>query len=125
MQETEIHHVVLTMKDGPAIANQARLRMHEHFQGPMGFGTPDDSEAWERVQRGGGAGNDLWIMLNRGLPGETRTADGLRSDVSAETGMRAPTRHAIASPAAPVWGWRLSRRRFSSIAAGSKPMTAR
>lgn len=89
VQETEIHHVVLTMKDGPAIANQARLRMHEHFQGPMGFGTPDDSEAWERVQRGGGAGNDLWIMLNRGLPGETRTADGLRSDVSAETGMRA------------------------------------
>ncbi len=68
VQETEIHHVVLTMKDGPAIANQARLRMHEHFQGPMGFGTPDDSEAWERVQRGGGAGNDLWIMLNRGLP---------------------------------------------------------
>ncbi len=32
VQETEIHHVVLTMKDGPAIANQARLRMHEHFQ---------------------------------------------------------------------------------------------
>lgn len=81
--------MVLTMKDGPAIANQARLRLHEHFQGPMGFGTPDDSEAWERVQRGGGAGDDLWIMLNRGLPGEVRTADGLRSDVSAETGMRA------------------------------------
>ncbi len=36
-----------------------------------------------------------------------------------------PTRRAIASPAAPVWGWRLSRPRFSSIAAGSKPMTAR
>jgi phenylpropionate dioxygenase-like ring-hydroxylating dioxygenase large terminal subunit len=86
---TEIHHMVITMKGGPAIANQARLRMHEHFQGPLGFGTPDDSEAWERVQRGGSAGDNLWIMVNRGLPGEVSTADGLRSDVSAETGMRA------------------------------------
>lgn len=89
VRETEIHHVVITMKGGPEAANQARLRMHEHFQGPMGFGTPDDSEAWERVQRGSSAGDDLWIMLNRGLPGEVATEDGLRSDVSAETGMRA------------------------------------
>ncbi|NDJ58727.1 Rieske 2Fe-2S domain-containing protein [Enterobacteriaceae bacterium 4M9] len=89
VKETEIHHVVITMKDGPVAANQARLRLHEHFQGPMGFGTPDDSEAWERVQHGAAAGDNLWIMLNRGLPGETRTADGLKSDVSAETGMRA------------------------------------
>ena len=89
VKETEIHHMVITMKGGPVVANQARLRMHEHFQGPMGFGTPDDSEAWERVQRGSGAGDDLWIMLNRGLPGEITTEDGLKSDVSAETGMRA------------------------------------
>jgi phenylpropionate dioxygenase-like ring-hydroxylating dioxygenase large terminal subunit len=89
VQETEIHHVAIEMKGGPTIANQARLRLHEHFQGPMGFGTPDDAEAWERVQRGGGAGEDLWIMLNRGLPGERPGADGPRSDVSAETGMRA------------------------------------
>jgi hypothetical protein len=46
--------------------NRARLRLHEHFQGPMGFGTPDDAEGWERVQRGARAGDDLWIMLNRG-----------------------------------------------------------
>jgi len=89
VMETEIHHAVITMDGGPEIANQARLRLHEHFQGPMGFGTPDDSEAWERVQRGATAGDDLWIMLNRGLAGEYRTDDGLRSDVSAETGMRA------------------------------------
>lgn len=87
--ETEIHHAVITMDGGPAVANQARLRMHEHFQGPMGFGTPDDSEAWERVQKGASAGKDLWIMLNRGLAGEKPTADGHVSDVSAETGMRA------------------------------------
>ncbi|TAH41874.1 MAG: aromatic ring-hydroxylating dioxygenase subunit alpha [Betaproteobacteria bacterium] len=89
VNETEIHHAVITMDGGPQVANQARLRLHEHFQGPMGFGTPDDSEAWERVQKGASAGEDLWIMLNRGLAGEKPTADGRASDVSAETGMRA------------------------------------
>ena len=89
VNETEIHHSVITMDGGPAVANRYRLRLHEHFQGPMGFGTPDDSEAWERVQKGASAGEDLWIMLNRGLPGEKPSEDGLVSDVSAETGMRA------------------------------------
>ncbi|GAA5233719.1 aromatic ring-hydroxylating dioxygenase subunit alpha [Verticiella sediminum] len=92
VNETEIHHAVILMDGGPAAGNRARLRMHEHFQGPMGFGTPDDSEAWERVQKGASAGKDLWILLNRGLPGEVQTEDGLKSDVSAETGMRAAYR---------------------------------
>ena len=92
VNETEIHHSVITMDGGPAVANQARLRLHEHFQGPMGFGTPDDSEAWERVQKGARAGQDLWIMLNRGLPHERVTSDGRAGDVSAETGMRAAYR---------------------------------
>jgi phenylpropionate dioxygenase-like ring-hydroxylating dioxygenase large terminal subunit len=89
VDETEIHHAVITMDGGPAVANRYRLRLHEHFQGPMGFGTPDDSEAWERVQKGANAGLDLHIMLNRGLAGEQKTVDGVASDVSAETGMRA------------------------------------
>lgn len=89
VKETEIHHAVITMDGGPAAANRARLRIHEHFQGPLGFGTPDDSEAWERVQKGASAGEDLWILLNRGLPGEKPSEDGLIGDVSAETGMRA------------------------------------
>ena len=33
--ETEIHHSVITMDGGPQIANQYRLRLHEHFQGPL------------------------------------------------------------------------------------------
>jgi len=89
VNETEIHHAAIVMDGGPAAANQARLRLHEHFQGPMGFGTPDDSEAWERVQQGAKAGRDLWILVNRGLPGERLTEDGRAGDVSAETGMRA------------------------------------
>ena len=75
---------------GPEAGNRARLRLHEHFQGPMGFGSPDDAEAWARVQRGVDAGPDLWIMLNRGMgpDGVDNQGPGL-GDVSAETGMRA------------------------------------
>lgn len=91
--ETEIRHIAITMEGGPPAANRARLRLHEHFQGPMGFGSPDDAEAWERVQRGSAAGPDLHIMLNRGLDGDGTGPDGRnRGDVSAETGMRAAYR---------------------------------
>jgi phenylpropionate dioxygenase-like ring-hydroxylating dioxygenase large terminal subunit len=86
VDETEIRHIAIGMDGGPAAANRARLRLHEHFQGPMGFGTPDDAEAWERVQRGSQAGEDaVWIMLNRG---EDKTESN-GGDVTAETGMRA------------------------------------
>jgi hypothetical protein len=44
------------------------------------------------VQKGSSAGRDLWILLNRGLPGERLTTDGRAGDVSAETGMRAAYR---------------------------------
>ena len=40
------------MDGGPAAANRARIRLHEFFQGPMGFGSPDDAEVWDRVQHG-------------------------------------------------------------------------
>lgn len=82
VDETEITHMAIQMEGGPQAANRARLRLHEHFQGPMGFGTTDDAEAWERVQRGAAAGEDLWIMLNRGES----------HGVTAETGMRAAYR---------------------------------
>lgn len=86
VSETEIRHIAIGMDGGPESANQARLRLHEHFQGPMGFGTPDDADAWERVQRGSaGATDTAWIMVNRG---EDKTATNA-GDVTAETGMRA------------------------------------
>ena len=90
VDETEIRHVALAMAGGPPAANRARLRIHEFFQGPMGFGTPDDAEIWDRVQHGAQGGSSLWIMLHRGLTHEETLPDGRhRSDVSAETGMRA------------------------------------
>jgi phenylpropionate dioxygenase-like ring-hydroxylating dioxygenase large terminal subunit len=94
VDETEIQHIALGMKDGPPAANRMRLRLHEHFQGPMGFGTPDDAEGWERVQRGARAGNDLHIMLNRGAAApEGRPEPGHDAgDASSEVGMRAAYR---------------------------------
>ncbi len=90
VNETEVRHVALGMEGGPPAANRARLRIHEFFQGPMGFGSPDDAEVWDRVQHGAQGGSDLWLMLNRGLSHEEVLPDGhRRSDVSAETGMRA------------------------------------
>jgi len=89
-EETEIRHVALGMDGGPDEANRERLRIHEHFQGPFGFGSPDDAEAWERVQRGSHAGPTVPILVNRGLNRETTAENGETTAHSTdETGMRA------------------------------------
>jgi hypothetical protein len=93
VNETWIEHVALG-SDGPedivGPVNRERLRAHEHFQGPFGFGTPDDAEGWDRVQRGAVGGPELPIMVNRGLGREARSAQGWpTSHVTDETGMRA------------------------------------
>lgn len=93
VDETEVQHIVLGMGGGPESANLERLRIHEFFQGPMGFGSPDDSEVWDRVQHGARGGQDLWLMLNRSLENEDVGENGLsRGDVSSEAGMRAAYR---------------------------------
>lgn len=88
--ETEIHHVAIGGEGAPAAFNQKRMRLHEHFQGPMGFGTPDDAEAWERVHKGAQSGIDGWILLNRGQNKLRTSSDGnVAGAVCSETGMRA------------------------------------
>lgn len=90
VDETEIRHIAIGMDGGPEAGNRMRLRLHEHFQGPMGFGTPDDAEGWERVQRGAAAGDGLPVLVNRGMdPLAGHAAGSNVTDVSAETGMRA------------------------------------
>jgi benzoate/toluate 1,2-dioxygenase subunit alpha len=92
VDETVVEHVAIG-PDGPPeidIVNRERLRIHEHFQGPFGFGTPDDAEGWDRVQRGAQAAPDMPIMVNRGLARETPSSQGWpTSHVTDETGMRA------------------------------------
>jgi phenylpropionate dioxygenase-like ring-hydroxylating dioxygenase large terminal subunit len=89
VEQTDIRHIAIGMDGGPAAANQERLRLHEHFQGPMGFGSPDDAEVWERVQRGTKGGETLPILVNRGMVEEEPGETGPRGHISAETGMRA------------------------------------
>ncbi|WP_425101977.1 aromatic ring-hydroxylating oxygenase subunit alpha [Tropicibacter sp. S64] len=92
VERTDIRHMALGTEGGPAAANQMRLRLHEHFQGPMGFGSPDDAEVWERVQRGTKGGEQLPILVNRGMVDEAPGKSGPRGHISAETGMRAAYR---------------------------------
>lgn len=93
VDETVIEHVALGSDGPPEIVgpvNRERLRAHEHFQGPFGFGTPDDSEGWDRVQRGAQGAPEMPIMVNRGLGREKPSAEGWpTSHVTDETGMRA------------------------------------
>jgi hypothetical protein len=91
--ETIIEHLAIGPDAPPEIAgpvSRERLRIHEHFQGPFGFGTPDDSEGWDRVQRGAQASPEMPIMVNRGLNREVKTPEGWTTSHSTdETGMRA------------------------------------
>jgi phenylpropionate dioxygenase-like ring-hydroxylating dioxygenase large terminal subunit len=87
--QTDIRHMALGMDGGPAAANRMRMRLHEHFQGPMGFGSPDDAEVWERIQRGTKGGEKLPVLVNRGLVDEVEGEYGPRGHISSETGMRA------------------------------------
>ncbi|WP_193091799.1 aromatic ring-hydroxylating oxygenase subunit alpha [Halomonas colorata] len=89
VDKTAIRHIALGMDGGPAAANRIRLRLHEHFQGPMGFGSPDDAEVWERIQRGVEGGTELPILVDRGIEKEAQGEVGPRGHVSDETGMRA------------------------------------
>lgn len=92
VDETWIEHIAIG-PDGPPeldALNRERLRIHEHFQGPFGFGTPDDAEGWDRVQRGAQGAPDMPIMVNRGLARQKPNPDGWpTAHVTDETGMRA------------------------------------
>lgn len=92
VDETVIEHVALG-PDAPAeIAGpviRERLRIHENFQGPFGFGTPDDAEGWERVQRGAQTSPEMPIMVNRGLNRELAPEGWPTSHSTDESGMRA------------------------------------
>lgn len=93
VNETEIQHIAIGGDGAPDKFNQTRMRLHEHFQGPMGFGTPDDSEAWERVQDGAHSGTDEWILVNRGQSRlKTNELGNDYGAVCSEVGMKAAYR---------------------------------
>ena len=88
---TEVIAHPAMLKDVPPSINEDRLRSHENFHGPAGFGGPDDYEIFERNQTGLQATVDPWVLLSRGLASEELRADGSRvggiSDEVAQRGM--------------------------------------
>ena len=60
----------------PDTMNAARLRAHERFFGPAGFGTPDDVEMFVNCENGMRGRAVEWVRQDRGLHRET--GDGAR-----------------------------------------------
>ncbi len=63
---TQVEIYPALLQNVPKAINTARLRVHEHFYGPGGFGAPDDLEIFERNQAGLAAQADPWLLLTRG-----------------------------------------------------------
>jgi phenylpropionate dioxygenase-like ring-hydroxylating dioxygenase large terminal subunit len=77
-EETEVYLYPTLLKGVSPELNQWRLRGHESFFGPAGFGAPDDLEMFERLQMGLKNELDPWLILSRGMNRERREPDGTR-----------------------------------------------
>jgi phenylpropionate dioxygenase-like ring-hydroxylating dioxygenase large terminal subunit len=82
----------LLLRDGPPEFNELRLRYHELFYGPAGFGQPDDLEMFARVDEGLDAQADHWVRLDRGIGLEEKFGEMSVGNVTDETPMRAQYR---------------------------------
>jgi phenylpropionate dioxygenase-like ring-hydroxylating dioxygenase large terminal subunit len=76
--QTEVYLYPTLLKGVEPELNQWRMRGHESFFGPAGFGAPDDVEMFERMQVGLRNDLDPWLLLARGLNRERRETDGTR-----------------------------------------------
>ncbi len=76
--QTEVYLYPTLLKGVEPELNQWRLRGHESFFGPAGFGAPDDLEMFERMQVGLKNELDPWVILSRGMTRERREPDGTR-----------------------------------------------
>ena len=93
VDETVQHVTALQFKDAPEL-NERMLRQTLGSVGPAGFLLADDSEMYERNQRGVQARAPEWLDLSRGLHRERRDADGhLVGHVTDEVTLRAMWRH--------------------------------
>lgn len=82
-----------TLLDGvPDVMNTARLRSHERFFGPAGFGTPDDVEMFVNCENGMRGRAVQWVRLDRGLHRERAQNDALTGHSTDETPQRSAYR---------------------------------
>jgi phenylpropionate dioxygenase-like ring-hydroxylating dioxygenase large terminal subunit len=80
----------LLVDGAPEQVNWLRLRYHELFFGPAGFGQPDDFEMFERVEAALGDTQDGWFRFERGYGAEQALDAGETTlgNVSDETPQR-------------------------------------
>jgi phenylpropionate dioxygenase-like ring-hydroxylating dioxygenase large terminal subunit len=67
---------------------QQRLRTHELFYGPAGFGQPDDAEIFRRLSDGLRASGIEWVDISRGLGREQLESGTLVGQVTDEVPQR-------------------------------------
>ena len=82
----------LLLAEGPPEFNELRLRYHELFYGPAGFGQPDDIEMFARVDDGLDDEGAPWVLFERGISKETDDGEVRTGNVSDETPQRAQYR---------------------------------
>lgn len=93
VDETVQHVTALQFKGAPALNRRMRQQTMGSV-GPAGFLLADDSEMYERTQRGVKSRNPEWLFLGRGEQRERRDADGYRvSHATDETPSRGIWRH--------------------------------
>ena len=91
VDRTEVRTYHTALVGAPREMHQRRVREHEFFYGPAGFGGPDDMAIFDRIQEGYKAWNAEWVMFNRGYTTEEIDARGVRSGHhTQETQQRAP-----------------------------------
>ena len=88
--QTQVDMAPALLKGVSEGINDARVRQHEWFFGPGSFGSPDDTEIFERVQSGFRATYDASVMLSRGLHRQEISEQGwklgARSDETTQRG---------------------------------------
>jgi len=100
VDRTEVILYPTLLEGVPDDINEARLRSHEWFYGPAGFGQPDDGELFERNQLGLMADVDPWLYLARGLGTERHNPDGtIVGNITDETTQRGQMRQWLAQMA--------------------------
>jgi phenylpropionate dioxygenase-like ring-hydroxylating dioxygenase large terminal subunit len=93
VDETIQHVTALQFKGVPDL-NRRMLQQTMGSVGPAGFLLADDSEMYERTQRGVASRNPEWLFLGRGEQRERRDENGYRvSHVTDETPSRGIWRH--------------------------------
>ena len=91
VDRTEVRTYHTSLVGAPVEMNQRRVRDHEFFYGPAGFGGPDDYVVFDRIQQGYDAWGSPWVLFNRGYKSEQIDETGVRSGAhTQETQQRAP-----------------------------------